>query len=418
MFKYLRLVLESLLFSVQSVIVNKLRTMLSLLGITIGIFAIISVFTIVDSLEYNIRESVSSLGSDVIYIEKWPWAETDGKDYKWWQYVNRPIMKNSEYEKLKSRSLKAEKFCFVVTTSLTVNYEKNQSDNTTVMGVSEEFEELRSFELIKGRFFTNFESKAGRSYAVIGSTVANRLFPNNIDPLGKIITIKKNKIRVIGVLEREGKGTFGNTMDETIIVPVNHIRNILNINLESMRPSIWSKASPNASVDELKEELRMIMRSIRRLKPNADDNFALNQTSLINNQLDKFFNTLNIAGWFIGIFSLLVGGFGIANIMFVSVKERTNMIGIQKALGAKKFFILYQFIFEAIMLALAGGATGLVMVFLGTLLISGSDFVVTMRIGNILMGIVISSVIGLISGLAPAWTASRLNPVDAINNTF
>jgi putative ABC transport system permease protein len=417
MFKYLKLIFESLIFALRSVIVNKLRTSLSLLGITIGIFAIISVFTIVDSLEYNIRESVSTLGSDVLYIEKWPWTEADGGDYKWWQYVNRPVPSYSEYEMLKTRSQRSQNVCFVVSTRLPVVFEKNQSDNTTIIGVSEGYEQMRSFEITSGRYLTDFEIKSGRNYAVIGSTVASRLFPNT-DAVGKTITIRKAKFNVIGTLEKEGKGTFGDSMDESIIVPVNYIRNVVDIKRESMNPSIWAKASAGIDMEEYMDEIKMLMRSIRRLKPGSSDNFALNQTSMISNQLDNFFKTLNIAGWFIGVFSLLVGGFGIANIMFVSVKERTNIIGIQKALGAKKYFILFQFLFEAVMLALAGGAIGLLMVFIGTLIISGSDFAVSMRAGNIIMGIVISSAIGLISGLAPAWTASRLSPVEAINNTF
>ena len=417
MFRYIKLIYESFLFSARSVMVNRLRTLLSLLGITIGIFAIISVFTIVDSLEYNIRESVSSLGSDVIYIEKWPWAEEDGSDYKWWQYVSRPVARYTEFEQLRSRSLKAEFFCFVVSARIPVIYEKNRIDNTTVLGVSEDFEQLRAFDIEKGRYFSGHEIKRGRNYAVIGNTVAKRLFPT-IDPLGKTIVVRKDKLRVIGILAREGKGMFADSMDESIIVPVNHVRNVVDIKSESLNPSIWAKAGPGVSVDELVDELRMLMRSVRLLKPGAKDNFALNQTSLISNQLDNFFKTLNIAGWLIGVFSLLVGGFGIANIMFVSVKERTNIIGIQKALGAKRFFILYQFLFESVMLALAGGIIGLLFVFAGNLILSGSDFSITMRAGNIIMGLLISSVIGLISGIAPAWSAAKLDPVDAINTTF
>ena len=417
MFRYLKLIFESFLFATQSVIVNKLRTSLSLLGITIGIFAIISVFTIVDSLEYNIRESVSSLGSNIIYIEKWPWAETDGKEYKWWHYMNRPVVKYSEFEQLQLRITKSENICFVSTSRSNASYGKNRSDNLTILGVSEEFENLREFEMETGRYFTNYEVKSGRNYAIIGNTIAKSLFFNE-NPLGKNMIIRGKKIRVIGVMVKEGKSTFGNSMDETVIIPVNYLRNVLDISRESMNPSIWVKVSSTISIDESKDELKMLFRSIRRLKPFADDNFALNQTSLISNQLDNFFKTLNIAGWFIGIFSLLVGGFGIANIMFVSVKERTRIIGIQKALGAKKSFILYQFLFEAVMLALAGGIIGILLVFTGTLLISGNEFIINMQTKTILLGIFISSFIGLISGIAPAWSASRLRPIEAINTSF
>jgi len=417
MIKYLRLIAESFFFAIQSVIVNRLRTVLSLLGITIGIFAIITVFTIVDSLEYNIRESVSSLGSDIIYIEKWPWMEEDGKDYKWWQYRTRPLPSYSEYEQIKLKAQKAQIVCFVTSTRVSVKYEKNQSDNISLIGVSEDFEYLRSFEVAQGRYFTNFEIKAGRNYAVIGNTVAENIF-RDTDPLGKTIVIRGNKYRVLGILQKEGKSTFGDSSDESVIVPLNNLRNYMDIRRDYMNPSIWVKASAGISVTELKDEIRVIIRLIRRLKPTQEDNFSLNQSSLLSRQLDNVFRTLNIAGWFIGVFSLIVGGFGIANIMFVSVKERTNIIGIQKALGAKKFFIMLEFLFEAVLLALTGGAVGLLFVFLITLLISQSDFIVTMRMGNIIMGLTISSIIGLISGLAPAWTASRLNPVEAINTTF
>ncbi len=417
MFKYLVLLLESFLFALHSVIVNKLRTLLSLLGITIGIFAIISVFTIVDSLEYNIRESVSSLGSDIIYVEKWPWTEEDGKDYKWWQYVNRPVPNYSEFEKLRARITKSEALCFVVTSRIDVSYEKHTSNNTTIMGVSEEFDKLRSFEIEAGRYFTNFEVKTGRNYVVIGNTVAKNLFPN-MDPVGKSLLIRGEKFRVTGVMAKEGKSTFGNSLDEAIIISVNYIRNILNIRQASLNPSIWVKADSGVSIEELKDELGMLLRSIRRIKPFANDNFALNQTSLISNQLDNFFKTLNIAGWFIGTFSLLVGGFGIANIMFVSVKERTNIIGIQKALGAKKSFILSQFLFEAVLLSLVGGAIGILFVFIGTLIVGGGEFIISLQAKNILTGLIISSFIGLISGIVPAWTASRLRPIEAINTSF
>lgn len=418
MFKALKLSIESLIFALQAVVVNRLRTILSLLGITIGIFAIISVFTIVDSLEMNIRESLSSLGSDIVYVQKWPWTEESGGEFKWWQYVNRPVPNIQEYEQLRSRLTKAEAIAFVVSTGTNVKFKENQIENINFMGVTSGFETIRNFDIQQGRYFTDYELISGKNIAVIGHEIARKLF-NNIDPINQTITIRGHKTRVVGIMTKEGKDSFGDTMDEVIIVPVNHVRNVVNIRSESMNPMIWVKALPNVELEELLGELRVNLRSIRRLKPNASDNFALNQTSMLNNQLDQFFGTLNIAGWVIGIFSLLVGGFGIANIMFVSVKERTRQIGIQKALGAKRYFILEQFVFESILLAVMGGAVGLFLVFLGTVIINqATDFTIALTAGNIILGISISSAIGLLSGLAPAYSGAALDPVNAMNSTF
>ena len=418
MLKVIRLAYESLIFAFRAVVVNRLRTLLSLLGITIGIFAIISVFTIFDSLESNIRESISSLGSDVIYIQKWPWTEENGKEYKWWQYLNRPVPTIPEYEELKRRSLNAEAICFAIGPQTNVQYGKKQIEDVSIMGVSEGFEKIRSFDIMDGRYFSDFEMKSGKNYAILGSKIADELF-GEINPLGKTISIRGSKVKVLGVLETEGQNNFGNSMDESLIVSINYVRNLVNIRRESMGPSIWVKGKAEVSNEALYDEMRMLMRSIRRLKPEEADNFALNRTSMLNNQLEAIFGTLNIAGWIIGIFSLLVGGFGIANIMFVSVKERTNLIGIQKALGAKRYFILLQFIFESIALAIAGGIIGLLLVYGGALfMVYGLDFNVNLSLGNIILGISISSAIGLISGFAPAWQAARLNPVEAINTSF
>jgi putative ABC transport system permease protein len=207
-----------------------------------------------------------------------------------------------------------------------------------------------------------------------------------------------------------------------VLVPVQFLRTFLDIRTENASPMIWVMSKPNVTNQELADEITQIIRSARRLKPKADDNFALNQTSMISQGLDQVFKVIKIAGAFIGIFSILVGGFGIANIMFVSVKERTNQIGIQKALGAKRFFILYQFLFEAVLLALTGGMIGLLLIFGGTSLVTGLDllggFKVTLTMGNIITGLTISAVIGIISGFAPAWSAARMNPVEAINTTF
>jgi len=397
---------------------NKLRTILSLLGITIGIFAIISVFTIVDSLETNIRTSLNSLGTNIIYVQKWPWTAENGAEYQWWKYVNRPVPSYEEYREIEYRSVMAQDVGFVVSTMQTAKFENNKIENTRFIGVSNNIENIRIIEIVQGRYFTSFEINSARNICVIGSAVAKSLFPN-IDPIGKTLRVAGFKLRVIGVISKEGKATFSDSMDETVILPVTFIGNMIDIKSEDFNPELWVKAKPNVSNEALIDELRQILRSVRRLKPNAEDTFALNQTSMLSNSLDSFFKVLNMAGWFIGLFSLLVGGFGIANIMFVGVKERTTQIGIQKALGAKRYFILSEFLFEAVLLSVFGGAVGLFLVWIGTVLINYlAGFTIDLTIGNIVLGLGISSLIGLISGLAPAWTAARMDPVTAINTSF
>ena len=417
--KILRQIYESLLMAIQSVTVNRLRALLSLLGITIGIFAIISVFTIVDSLESNIRESVSSLGSDIVYVEKWPWAPEDGEEYAWWKYMNRPLATHEEFEYLRENLRMAENVCFLSAVGRRLEYGTNNVEGSTLFGVSRGFQEIRAFELSGGRYFTPMEMNAGRNVVVIGSKIASDLF-QGAEPVGKYIEIQGMKAMVIGVLEKEGKGTFDAfILDEVAILPLNYYRSFIDIRQEMANPQIWVQAKPRFSVTELNYEIKQVLRSYRRLKPTEEDNFALNQTSIINNQLDQLFAVLKIAGFFIGIFSIIVGGFGIANIMFVSVKERTHIIGIQKAIGAKRYVILLQFLFESVMLSLAGGIIGLLIVFTGAMAINlTSDFSIYLTLENIMVGIGISSSIGLISGIFPAWQGARMDPVVAINTSF
>lgn len=415
----LRLIWESLVMAVQSVTVNRLRAMLSLLGITIGIFAIIAVFTIVDSLEVNIRESLNSLGSDVVYVGKWPWAPEDGEEYAWWKYMNRPQPTFDEYEFLMEKIRSAEKVCFFSEVRRRIEYGNNFVDGAALYGVSEGFQDIRSFELERGRYFSHLEGNAGRNVVVIGSEIAEKLF-QGADPVGKHIKMMGRKVMVIGVLEKEGKGMVdGYLLDEAAILPIQFYKGFIDIRSGMAGPEVWLKARRNVNVGEMTFEIQQLLRSYRRLRPSEEDNFALNQTSIFNNQLDQFFSVLKIAGFFIGIFSIIVGGFGIANIMFVSVKERTHIIGIQKALGAKKYFILLQFLFESIMLSIAGGIIGLLIVFLGATIISLSgSFSVYLTMDNIMLGIGLSSIIGLISGIFPAWQGARMDPAVAINTTF
>ncbi|MEN8156349.1 MAG: ABC transporter permease [Bacteroidota bacterium] len=416
----IRLIWESLLMALQAVTVNRLRAMLSLLGITIGIFAIIAVYTIVDSLEANIRESVNSLGSDVIYIEKWPWTPPEGEnEYPWWKYMNRPLTTYDEYEFIRDHSRSAKHACFLSAVGRRIEYGNNNVEGATLFGVSNGFQDIRSFEMDRGRYFNAVEANAGRNVVVLGSEIAKELF-EGANPVGKSVKMLGRKVKVIGVLKKEGKGGFeAFVLDEIAIMPLQYYKGFIDIRREFSNPQIWVKAKRRVSVEELTFEIRQMLRAYRRVKPSEEDNFAMNQTSLINNQLDQLFAVLKIAGTLIGVFSIIVGGFGIANIMFVSVKERTHIIGIQKALGAKKYFILFQFLFESVMLSLAGGIVGLLLVFLGASIISLSgDFKVILTLNNILVGVGIASFIGLISGLFPAWQGARMDPVVAINTNF
>ena len=414
MFLLLRLIRESYLFAFQAIAVNKVRTLLSLLGITIGIFCIISVFTIFDSMELTIRKSIASLGSNTLYIDKWPWAM--GGDYPWWKYMQRPEGKLEDMKEIQKRSSLAECCAFMVQVNKTVKYQNNYVENVGVLGVSQDFDKIWNFELADGRYFSLIESNGGKDVAVIGSDIAKNLY-QELDPIGHKIKVFGRNIEVIGVIKKQGEDLFGNSNDKLVLLPVTYFKTL--IDLRDVGTSIMVKAKPFVSNDELRDELTGIMRSIRKLKPSAEDNFSINETSIISKGFDSLFSVIGMVGWIIGGFSLLVGGFGIANIMFVSVKERTNIIGIQKALGAKNYFILCQFLFEAIFLSVIGGIVGILIVLLLTIIIAaGFDFHLTLTAGNIMLGICVSAIIGLVSGIIPAYSASHLDPVEAMRTAI
>lgn len=393
---------------------NKLRSTLSLLGITIGIFAVIMVFTIVDSLEQNLRKSVQSLGDDVVFIQKWPW--TFGPNYPWWKYMNRPLPDYKELDYVLENCDGAQSAAFMVSASTTVKYQSSSIENVGVVCASHQYDKVKNFEIAEGRYFTEIESSSGRPVGVIGDVLAKVLFPNQ-DPIGQTIKVRGAKVMVIGVFKKEGESILGGSVDTQVLIPVNYARSLIDINDENLDPQILVRAKPGTSNDELISELTGLMRSKRRLSPIEEEDFALNQTSLISNQFDSLFDVVGIAGWIIGGFSILVGGFGIANIMFVSVKERTNIIGIQKSLGAKNYFILMQFLFESVFLSVIGGFIGLLIVYLLTLIAGDSvGMEIQLSRSNIILGFTISILIGVVSGFVPAYGASQLDPVEAIRS--
>lgn len=411
MFLILRLIRESYLFAFQEIIVNRVRTVLSLLGITIGIFCIISVFTIFDSMEIAIRKSIDSLGSNVLFIEKWPW-QMGGGDYPWWKYWQRPEGTLDDMKEIQKRSTLYDAVAFMIQVEKTVKYRDNYVENVGVMGVSQDFDKVWNFEIADGRYFSAAESNSGKNVAIIGADIAENLF-QDMDPIDKKIKIFGRNIEVIGVMKKKGEDMFGSGNDRAVFLPINYAKTLVDI--DEIGTTIIVKAKPLVSNDQLRDELTGIMRSIRKLKPQADDNFSINETSIISKGFDVLFGVIGTVGWIIGGFSLLVGGFGVANIMFVSVRERISIIGIQKALGAKNYFVLLQFLFEAVFLSLLGGILGLLIVLILVLIISNTtDFHLILTFKNILLGIGVSGIIGLIAGIVPAWSASRLDPVEAM----
>lgn len=411
----LKILQESFRFAIQALIGNKLRTLLSLLGVTIGIFAIISVFAVVDSLERNIRTSVESLGDNVVFVNKWPWSM--GGDYPWWKYYQRPLPTIQELNSLEKRLEMAEAVVFVAGAgNKTAKYKSNDVEGIGVAAVSHGYQDVYGFELSSGRYFSILESATGKPVAIIGDNIAQSLFEGE-NPIGKVVKFMGQRATVIGVFEKAGDSVIGSSDDDNIVIPVKFARNFIRLNSESTNPMFMVKAKQGVSNEQLKDDLTRVMRSVRRLSPKADDDFALNETSILSNGIDMMFSVIDLAGIIIGGFSLLVGGFGIANIMFVSVKERTNIIGIQKAIGAKNHFILLQFLFEAILLCLIGGLIGISVVYIGTLIANYYiDFEIALSANNVVTGLWVSVLIGVLSGMIPAISASKLDPVEAIRS--
>jgi len=411
----LRLIGESFWFAADALRQNKLRTMLSLLGITIGIFTIISVFSAVDTLRHKLQESVDKLGSNTLFVQKWPWMF--GDNYPWWKYMNRPQPSIRDFTALKERLENVQGICFEASASnRTIKYRSSSVENVTLNSASQDYDKTWNFDFQDGRYFTENEGQSGAPVIILGADIADGLFSGE-QAVGKQIKVMGRRLTVVGVFKKEGEDMLGVSQDKNVLIPINLAKGLFDVENEMYGPQITVRGKDNIAQEEVESELRGVMRSIHRLKPGAEDDFALNKATILSNQLDVMFKMVNIAGWVIGGFSILVGGFGIANIMFVSVKERTNIIGIQKSLGAKNYFILLQFMFEAIALCLLGGAFGLLLVYLITLLFTYAlDVKIVLDLKNVITGVSISAIIGAISGFWPAYSASRLDPVEAIRS--
>ena len=419
MLHFLIQVWESLRFAASALKANLLRTVLSLLGVTVGIYAIIGILTAVDSLEKNIKDSFAFLGSEVIYLEKWPYGT--GGEYPWWKYLMRPQPNLQEYRYLKeSMNTQAAICIFANRGGSLVKFENNSYEDTEILGTSEGLDDVFEISIEKGRYFSGQELFGNRNVVIIGHEVAENLFGQK-EPVGADIKIKGLKYRVIGVMEKEGETLFSiSSRDKQVILPYGNFKKLYYTNRffgASTTIALKGKEDDTGLIN-LENEARGLMRSRRGLKPKEDDDFAINRPEVVANTIGNVFGGVRIFGVVVGLLAILVGGIGIANIMFVSVQERINQIGIQKALGAKNYFVLLQFLFEAVFLSLVGGLTGLASVWLTILLVQSvldlGSFAITLSVSNILLGLTITTLTGLLAGIIPAAKASSMDPVDAM----
>lgn len=414
-----RILFEGAAQAWQQLMANKLRSFLSLLGITIGIFCIIGVKSAVNSLEDNIRGSLAKLGNDVIYLDKFSWGEDPGQNY--WKWMRRPNQSFEEYEALKSKLKFAKQVGFWKFLGVkTLKWQSSSVENVAFLSMTEDCSEIFRLEFMEGgRFFSPAEYTNGSDVCIIGANIAEELFPEGIDPLDKTVSVGGRKLRVVGVVTPSGKDIL-KVMNFDNAVLISHTLARRGFSVRDNNPwvgktTIGIRATSEDHLADLKDEITGIMRSERRLKPREENSFALNTLTILSNVFDQLFSVINLAGIAIGIFALIVGMFSVANIMFVSVRERTNIIGIKMALGAKRWFILLEILFEAVVLCIVGGAFGLLFIWLVTAIISNAlDFDIHLSMANTLIGVGTSVVVGVLSGLIPAVQASGMDPVEAI----
>ncbi|MCB0838181.1 MAG: ABC transporter permease [Bacteroidetes bacterium] len=411
---------EGLKIAIDAIAANRLRSFLTMLGVAVGIFAIVSILTMVNSMQTSITKNISALGNTTIFVHHFPWDE--GRQ-DWFKFFNRPMVNYKDFQKLKQNLNGVEGVMFSVTMrNQTIKAEGLSVSGVEVNGVTEDVAKVSEIDFMAGRFFSEVEHHLGSSVCMIGYNIAESLFGSPEKAVGNYIRIRGKRILVIGVGKKQGANMmFGAASeDDKIYIPYRVFAKLYSLTSRSSEKIIMIKASSHENLPFVENEIEGIMRASRGLRPQVENNFAINKQEALMNQFDKFFGYLEKGGWAISIFSILIGGFSIGNIMYISVKERTKEIGIQKALGATRSFILFQFISEAIMVCLMGGLIGLFLVFLLGL---GVDAVlaqfslpmsVSFAFSDLMVGVGLSAFIGLVSGVIPAGIAASLDPVEAI----
>lgn len=412
MLKLLSILWNSFRMALQELRVNKLRTFLSLFGITIGIFCIIGVLATVDSLERKVQNDIKAFGNNTIYIDKWNYA--GGNDYPWWKYIKRPQMRIEEMRFVKTKSQLAANSAMFVSNNVNLSYLDNILSNVNLYGVSEEFNTIQTIEIDYGRYLNETEFSRGTTTGIIGYKVAEELFPNVALAVGKEVVYNGKHVIVVGVIKKQGQSFVGGfDYDQSLIVPYRYFASVYNP--DNSNPFVMVQGKPNVASVALQDELIGIMRQVRRLSPTDEDNFSANDVAQFSEQVKGFFGQVTAGGWAIAGLSLIVGAFGVANIMFVTVRERTSQIGLKKALGAKKRTILTEFLIESAFLCIIGGLVGLGLVWLLTMVLSTvMPFAIVIAPNIIILALSICIILGIISGIIPASIAAKMDPVVAI----
>lgn len=412
----LEIIGSSFKMALQELWKNKLRTFLSLFGITIGIFCIIGVLATVNSLEQNIQNEVKSLGTNTIYVDKWDYTAGGGPDYPWWKFVNRPVPVYEEAVQIKERTPNAKFVAFKIQVQDNLEYSNSVLSGLTLYGITEDFNDIQPVEIQYGRYISDTEFDQGSPVTVLGYSIAEKLFLSPERAVGKIVSTRGKKILVIGVIRKQGQTMIGGwNFDESAIFSYKFARNIMDE--KKSDPLILVQGFENLSSKALKDELTGTMRALHKLTPVKEDDFALNDINDFSAAISKAFVSLNIGGWAIAALSLIVGMFGVANIMFVSVRERTSQIGLKKAIGAKNRIILTEFLLESAFLCIIGGLIGLTLVFILTQILTHAlDFPVFISTGNMLLAIIVCIIVGILAGFIPASQAAKMDPVAAIRS--
>jgi putative ABC transport system permease protein len=394
---------------------NKLRTFLSLLGITFGIFCIISVLSTISSMQLAVNNDIKSLGNKSIYIDKWQYG--GGPDNPWWKFVKRPVPRFEEMRLLRLKVPEAAHMDFEIEMQSSVDFEDNSLSGVKFYGNTEDFDKIQRIIIGSGRYFQQTDFDRGTPSVVMGYSIAEKLFGNPERALGKTVKLADSRqALVIGLIQKQGQSLLGGwDFDNSLLLTYGFLRQM--IREEYAQPKILVQAGDKMSIDALKDELQGAMRSIRKLSPTQEDNFALNDIDSLSRMLEPIFTGMNIGGWAIAVLSLVVGMFGVANIMFVTVRERTSQIGLKKALGAKRNVIMMEFLLESAFLCIIGGLIGLLAVFILTQVFSSMlSFKVFIPLNIILLAVSICLVTGVLAGIIPAFIAARMDPVVAIRS--